>query len=55
MHNIKSIKKVVELIYKAFYKKTEKRSNSLKIKLSTLSKIIFKNFNKNYNFCKWHI
>lgn len=33
MHNTKNIKKVVELIYKASYKKTEKRSNLLKIKL----------------------
>lgn len=32
MHNTKNIKKVVELIYKASYKKTEKRSNSLRIK-----------------------
>lgn len=50
--NIKSMKKVVELIYKAFYKKIERKSNSLKLKLPTLYRNILKNFNKNYNFCK---
>lgn len=36
MLNIKSMKKVVELIYKAFYKKIERKFNSLKLKLPTL-------------------
>ena len=52
MLNTKNMKKVVELIYKVFYKRTERKSNSLKLKLSTLYKNILKNFNKNYNFCK---
>lgn len=52
MLNTKIMKKVVELIYKVFYKRTERKSNSLKLKLSTLYKNILRIFNKNYNFCK---
>ena len=36
MLNTKNMKKVVDQIYKVFYKKTERKSNLLKLKLSTL-------------------